>query len=86
MIKELMVEAKKKGADMLVFPKLFTTGYSLPHDLFKRLAEDRRGPTFNELPQQTKDTGISVLYGYPKVVEGENSKLYYNSAQFIHKY
>ena len=84
-MKEVMVEAKKKGADVLVFPELFTTGYSLPHKLVKELSEGKRGSTFTELSQHAKETDIAVLYGYPEVVEGESSKLYYNSAQFIDK-
>ena len=82
-MKELMVEAKKKDADVLVFPELFTTGYFLPHDLMKELAEERSGHTFCELSQHSKDTGIAVLYGYPELDQTE--KVYYNSAQFIDK-
>ena len=78
-----MVEAKKKGADVLVFPELFTTGYFLSHDLMKELAEERSGYTFCELSQRSKDTGVAVLYGYPEVDQIE--RRYYISAQFVDK-
>ncbi len=85
-IKKCMSEAKRRGADVVVFPELFTTGYMLlPHDLVKQFAEDKSGATFRELSCHAKETNIAVLYGYPEVVEKENEKLYYNSAQFIDK-
>lgn len=79
-MRELMLEAKGKGADILVLPELFSTGYLLPNDVMKQLAEDQGGFTFTELSRQAKNIGIAVLYGYPEL--GGDGK-FYNSAQFI---
>ncbi len=81
-MKGLMADAKAKGADVLVFPELFSTGYTLPHDLMKQLAEKRFGFLFKELSEHALSTSIAVLYGYPEL--GEDGQLY-NSAQFIDK-
>ena len=84
-MKEMMVQAKSRGADVIVFPELFTTGYTLNNALMSKLAEDKSGATFMELSQYAKDVGIAVVYGYPELVEKDESKVFYNSAQFIDK-
>ena len=79
-----MSKAKEGGADLLVFPELFTTGYSLSHDRVRELAEDKSGNIFQQLSRHAVESGIAVLYGYPEVVEEENgSRVYHNSVQFI---
>ena len=79
-----MSKAKEGGADLLVFPELFTTGYSLSHDRVRELAEDKSGNIFQQLSRHAVESGIAVLYGYPEVVEEENgSCVYHNSVQFI---
>lgn len=35
-MKGLMADAKAKGADVLVFPELFSTGYTRPHQAVSR--------------------------------------------------
>lgn len=81
-MKKIMMEARRELADVIVFPELFSTGYHLPHNLAKELAESKSGFTFTELSTHAKSVGIAVLYGYPE--QGEDGK-YYNSAQFIDK-
>ena len=88
-MKVKMLEGKKMGADVIVFPELFTTGYTLSQDCMKELAEKKDGKTFLELSQHARETDIAVLYGYPELVEipsgNSKEKIYYNSAQFIDK-
>lgn len=82
-----MLQAKKMGADVIVFPELFTTGYRVSHDCMRELAQKKDGKTFLELSQCAREMDIAVLYGYPELVETppEEEKVYYNSAQFIDK-
>ena len=60
---------------MLVIPELFSMGYLLPQTS-RSGWQKMEGTTLNELSQQAKNTGITVLYGYPEVVQSVNSKLY----------
>ncbi len=84
-MKNQMVEAKKMGADCIVFPELFTSGYMLNNDCMnndcmKELAERKDGKSFVELSQCARSNEIGVLYGYPEL-DGS----IYNSVQFIDK-
>ena len=84
-MKEKMLEAKERGADLIAFPELFTTGYFLNNDRMKELAEEKDGNTFLQLSQYAKATAIAVLYGYPELEVSDGKKAYYNSVQFIDK-
>ena len=78
-----MQKAKKMGANLIVFPEMFTTGYRLSSETIKTLAEERNGSVFLKVSQYARDVDMAVLYGYPEFEEKDGSKLYYNSAQFI---
>ena len=55
-----MVLAKRMEADVIVFPELFTTGYTLSSDQMKELAEIRDGRTFLELSRCAGSNEIGV--------------------------
>ena len=80
-MKEQIKEAKKLGADVIVFPELFTTGYFLSRELMRELAEKRDGNSFSELSACARENDIGVLYGYPELSEN----LVYNTVQFLDK-
>ena len=80
-MKEQIKAAKKLGADVIVFPELFTTGYFLSRELMRELAEKKNGRFFSELSACARENDIGVLYGYPELSED----LVYNSAQFLDK-
>lgn len=82
-MKQQMVLAKKMGADVIVFPELFTSGYMLSNDRMKELAEVKNGKSFLDLSDYAKENEIGVLYGYPELNEANGHV--YNSAQFIDK-
>lgn len=84
-MKRQMKEAKTMGADLIVFPELFTTGYRLSADQMKEKAESKGGQTFLELSACAREMDIAVLYGYPELEENSGSKAHYNSVQFIDK-
>lgn len=82
-MKKQIKEAKKRGADLVVFPELFTTGYFLSREVMRKLAEKQDGSTFLELSECARETGIGVLYGYPELsASGDNV---YNTIQFLDK-
>ena len=82
-MKKRVVGAAAAGAQLLIFPELFLSGYQVPGDEMKRLAEEREGPSFLELSQTARESTIAVLYGYPEVDHSSGAPVYYNSAQLI---
>ncbi|HLD16100.1 MAG TPA: NAD+ synthase [Coxiellaceae bacterium] len=70
--------AKKKKADLIIFPELALTGYP-PEDLiFRHELYERIDQAFEKIKAETK--GIGVILGYPYQQDGR----YYNKAAFIH--
>lgn len=79
---ELIAKARKKKADVVIFPELSLTGYALK-DLVPEVAiTPSESPFFTELASLSRD--ISLVFGF--VEERRNEKgLFYNSAAFLSK-
>ena len=80
-MKENIKKASVLGAELIVFPELFTTGYSMTVEEVKRLAEARDGETFREISECAKQHQMAVVYGYAEK-DGESI---FNSAMVIDK-
>ncbi|MFQ6038678.1 MAG: nitrilase-related carbon-nitrogen hydrolase, partial [Candidatus Aminicenantales bacterium] len=75
---ELIQKAKKKHVDLLVFPELSLTGYTLK-DLVEEVAlQPRSDPVFRRLKNLSQD--ISFVVGF---VEEKEPGLFMNSAAFV---
>ncbi|MFC2169777.1 nitrilase-related carbon-nitrogen hydrolase [Acidobacteriota bacterium] len=75
---EYIEKAKKKNMDLLIFPELSLTGYTLK-DLVEEVALDPKAdPLFKQLKDKSKD--ISFVLGF---VEEKEKGLFYNSAAFL---
>ena len=84
MKREIMRAASDK-AEMILFPELFLSGYRVPAEEMRTVAEEKSGPSFQELSKVAKQANIAVLYGYPEVDRSSGSDILYNSAQLIAK-
>ena len=82
-MKEQLRKAAAVGAELLIFPELFLSGYQVPGEEMKKLAEERDGPSFRELSETARESNIAVLYGYPEADVSGGAPVYYNSAQLI---
>ncbi len=65
--------ASKEQADFIVFPELFTTGYTLD----EKLAEDDQGNTVNRLSKFARDNNTNVIGG--SIIEKEGNSFYNTS-------
>jgi predicted amidohydrolase len=73
-------KAKKKNVDLLIFPELSLTGYTLK-DMVEEIAVDpRTDPLFKKLAGLCRE--ISFVVGF---VEEKEKGLFYNSAAFFSK-
>ena len=58
--------AATRGADVLVTPEMFTTGYAITRADVVRLAEDAGGPTETAVAGLARRHQIGIAYGYPE--------------------
>ena len=70
--------AAEQGADLIIFPELFLSGYNIGKTVVE-LAEQADGPSCHKAAQIARDANIALLYGYPE----HNRKKVYNSAILI---
>lgn len=71
-------KAKKENVDLLIFPELSLTGYTLK-DLVEDVAiSPETNPLFGELKAASQD--VSLVFGF---VEEKEKGLFYNSAAFL---
>ena len=68
-IERVARDAAARGADLVVFPELFTTGYNLGPTL-RELAEPIDGPTVRALRATAGAAKIAILCGWPEYDQG----------------
>ncbi|MDR9752077.1 carbon-nitrogen hydrolase family protein [Pseudomonas sp. SZMC_28357] len=75
---QLALEAK--GADLMVVPEMFLTGYNIGVDAVSVLAEVYNGESAQQIARIAKTIGIAIAYGYPE--RAEDGQIY-NAVQLI---
>lgn len=81
---EIIESAAKQGANIVVFPELFYTGYFNSKEQFLKLAETSNGNLFCAISKMCKRLNLSVIIGYAE--KKTNSDKLYNSLLFIDNY
>ncbi|GIN20685.1 MAG TPA: carbon-nitrogen hydrolase family protein [Bacillus bacterium] len=77
LISDAMIEAKGDRADLIVFPELFLTGYSVGDDL-DRMAETEEGQGMTEIKKLCVEHGLYAVISFPE--KGESGQFYISSA------
>jgi predicted amidohydrolase len=79
-ISEQASRARKKNIDLLVFPELHLTGYTM-RDEVSHLAESIPGPSMRKVESIAKEHGVHVIFGMPE--ESEVKGVIHNTAVFV---
>jgi predicted amidohydrolase len=79
-ISEQVSKARKKNVDLLIFPELHLTGYSM-RDEVSHLAESIPGPSTLKVESMAKENGVHIIFGMPE--ESEVKGVIHNTAVFV---
>jgi 5-aminopentanamidase len=63
---EACASAAAQGAEVLVTPEMFTSGYAITRAGVLRLAEDAGGPTETAVAELARRHRITIVYGHPE--------------------
>jgi predicted amidohydrolase len=80
LIRRSAVSAARQGAELIIFPEMFLTGYNVGDAVFE-LAETPTGPSAQKAGQIAREANIALLYGYPE----RSADRVYNSAVLIRR-
>lgn len=75
-----LTEARRQGADLVVFPELALTGYCV-QDQIHSLAETIPGHSTNTVEEMARRTGMYVIFGMPEISDKTGG--IYNTAVLI---
>ncbi|MCS7115241.1 MAG: carbon-nitrogen hydrolase family protein [Nitrososphaerota archaeon] len=78
---EYAKKAKEQGADLVVFPELSLTGYTVRDDIYE-LAEKIPGPSTIVIEELARELEVHVIFGMPELSEKAEATIY-NSAVLV---
>ncbi len=73
--------AGDKGADLLIVPELFLTGYAIGAAEIARLTEPLDGPSLAEVARIARTASLAIILGFPEQADGQ----VFNSAVVINR-
>jgi len=79
-ISEQASKARRKNVDLLIFPELHLTGYTM-RDEVSRLAEPIPGPSTRKVETIAREHRVHVIFGMPE--ESEVKGVIHNTAVFV---
>lgn len=78
---EYVAKAHSREADLLIFPEMSSTGYTL-RDLNYELAEEIPGKTTEKIERLAKEHNVHIIFGMPEK-SGKGQTILYNTAVFV---
>ncbi|HWY28728.1 MAG TPA: carbon-nitrogen hydrolase family protein [Candidatus Sulfotelmatobacter sp.] len=79
-ISEQAAKARKKNVDLLIFPELQLTGYTM-RDEVSHMAEPIPGPSTTKVENLAKEHGVHIIFGMPE--ESDVKGVIHNTAVFV---
>jgi 5-aminopentanamidase len=75
--------AKSYQVDLVSFPELYITGYSITPKQLKELAETTDGDTITQACNMAKKYAVAIVYPYPEAAQENGETCYYDSIALI---
>ena len=82
-LEKVVKQAQQFQAQIIAFPELYLTGYSLSPQLVKQLAEPVNGSSLNRIAQFAKQEKIAIVLPYPECDLTAGIKKFYDSILVI---
>jgi len=79
-ISEQANRARRKNVDLLIFPELHLTGYTMRDEVYG-LAEAITGPSVRRVERIAREQGVHIIFGMPE--EGKAKGVVHNTAVFV---
>jgi predicted amidohydrolase len=73
-------QARAQGADLLLFPEMFVTGYCIGAQAVQQLAQSRDGAYRHAVAHTARTAGLAIAFGYPE--RAEDGRIF-NAAQWL---
>ena len=67
LLDQACADAKRGGADLIIYPEMALTGYNIGAERIRQLAEPRDGPMVQSRIDMAKRHGIGILCGFPEI-------------------
>jgi predicted amidohydrolase len=80
-IESRVTKAKRQGAELVIFPELSVTGYTMRDQIYE-LAETIPGHSTTVLEKLAKKTGTYIVFGMPELSEKTKATIY-NAAVLV---
>jgi len=80
-IESQVTKAKQQGAELVIFPELSLTGYTMRDQIYE-LAETIPGHSTTALEKSAKKTGAYIVFGMPELSEKTQATVY-NAAVLV---
>ena len=74
-VEDKVTEAKQQGAELVIFPELSLTGYTVRDQIYE-LAETIPGPSTSVLEKLARKTGTYIVFGMPELSEKTQATIY----------
>ncbi len=74
-IESKVTKAKQQGAELVIFPELSLTGYTMRDQIYE-LAETIPGHSTTVLEKSAKKTGTYIIFGMPELSEKTQATIY----------
>lgn len=81
-IEQFTIQARNKGADIIVFPETALTGYVFPVETTPNLAETVPGPSTEEVAKLAAQHDVYVIFGLVER-DKKHPEIFYNSAAVV---
>ncbi|WP_419780573.1 carbon-nitrogen hydrolase family protein [Maridesulfovibrio sp.] len=84
-LEKVATQAKERGVQLLSFPELYVTGYTLSPEQARKVAEFRDGPSISRACKVAKKMNMALIVPYAEKAETTEGLQYFDSIAIINE-